>query len=51
MNRQGSHQLQPQLLADQCGGALCRATIKVRPDLIVGLAITAMNADAAHEVW
>lgn len=32
-------------------GLLTFATASVWPDLIVGLAIAAMNIDAAHEVW
>jgi len=32
-------------------GLLTAATLSVWPDLIVGLAIAAMNADAAREVW
>lgn len=32
-------------------GLVTAATLSAWPDLIVGLAITAMNADAAREVW
>ena len=32
-------------------GLLTAATVSVWPDLIVGLGIAAMNADAAREVW
>lgn len=32
-------------------GFVTAATLSAWPDLIVGLAITAMNADAAREVW
>ena len=32
-------------------GALTAAHPSLWPDLVVGLAIAAMNADAAHEVW
>lgn len=32
-------------------GAVTAATSSVWPDLVVGLAIAAMNADAAREVW
>jgi Co/Zn/Cd efflux system component len=32
-------------------GFVTAATLSARPDLIVGLGIAAMNADAAHEVW
>jgi Co/Zn/Cd efflux system component len=32
-------------------GFVTAATLSAWPDLIVGLAIAAMNADAAHEVW
>jgi Co/Zn/Cd efflux system component len=32
-------------------GLVTAATLSAWPDLIVGLAIAAMNADAAREVW
>ena len=32
-------------------GPVTAATLSAWPDLIVGLAIAAMNADAAREVW
>jgi Co/Zn/Cd efflux system component len=32
-------------------GALTAATSSIWPDVLVGLAIAAMNLDAAHEVW
>ncbi|MFN0113975.1 MAG: cation transporter [Paracoccaceae bacterium] len=32
-------------------GVLTAATLSVWPDVIVGLAIAAVNLDAAHEVW
>jgi Co/Zn/Cd efflux system component len=32
-------------------GLITATTLSVWPDLIVGLGIAAMNADAAREVW
>lgn len=38
-------------IAIMAAGGLTAATGSVWPDLVVGLGIAAINADAAHEVW